>query len=615
MKEIEVLRRAIEALRSDLPALVGADWPQFEAQLNADLKQLEQSPKRAPILRAQILALFFRHRPAHQRLVELMGQAREERALSVGGSERGIRSDATREVSSGEGSITRYTDIVCPSRAWVKRPRISVVVRLTVQPSGYSSALEGLVLREDLPVEVHIEAPRFEILNASRQDVILVREQDSAPIVFDLGPREVGATDITLDFFQSGNPIGTAVVPVEVTLDEVADGAQSHAVCPLQIEPTLAPPDLILHVAWNQPASALHFSLMQDGGASWNGDFQPVAINGNPAAHAAELYRQITSLVGDVDPTAEDVLKHQRQIPRADVDLRIKQLGQNLWRALIPAEFRALYARERDNWRNRTLLVFSDEPHIPWELVWPYEPGNWEDDGPWCQTLRLTRWLRKDNQGNGSDTVPGRMAADALAVLAPTYSLLKHLPSAQHERQLLLDLIHEHQLRDLSPGEATWRAVMDLLAAGGYDWVHVASHGNFYPDAPDGDSALWLQRENALTPQHITGTQIEGYLKQHRPAFFFNACEVGRQGWALTRIGGWANRLIGCGASLFVGPLWSVDDSSALTFANAFYQSLFAGDTLAAATQQARLAAQQVGDPTYLAYSVYGHPNARLNVG
>ena len=523
-----------------------------------------------------------------------------------------IGGDITGDIILGQRQITRYTDIVCPRRIWVNSPRVPVVVRLTVQRSALSAAVEEMVLREGLPVQVRIEAPLFEILNAPRQDILLVRDQDSAPVVFDLRPRQVGHTDITLDFFQSGDPVGTATVAVEVTPDEVAEGAEARPARPLQVEPDIAPPDRVLHVAWNQPGSALHFTLIQDGGASWNDGFRPIPLNGSPAAHAAALYRQITSLVGAADPTVDTLLQRQLQIPFADVDRRVKRLGQNLWRELIPAELKTLYSRERERWRNRTLLVFSDEPHIPWELVWPYEAGAWEDEGPWCQTLRLTRWLRKDDRGNGNDKAPGRMAANALAVLAPTYSLLKNLPSAQHERQLLLDLIRQHNLRDLSPAEATWQAVMDLLEAGGYDWVHVAAHGNFYPDAPDGDSALWLQRDNALTPQHIAGMQIEGYLRQHRPAFFFNACEVGRQGWALTRIGGWANRLISGGAGLFVGPLWSVGDRSALTFANAFYQSLFSGQTVATATQQARLAARQVGDPTYLAYSVYGHPNARL---
>lgn len=67
---------------------------------------------------------------------------------------------------------------------------------------------------------------------------------------------------------------------------------------------------------------------------------------------------------------------------------------------------------------------------------------------------------------------------------------------------------------------------------------------------------------------------------------FLHAIETlypGRQGLALTRIGGWANRLISCGAGLFVGPLWSVRDESALTFASAFYQSRFSGETVATA--------------------------------
>jgi hypothetical protein len=616
MDEMKALLRAIETLRLDLPDVVGADWPEFQIQLNAYLDQFQQNPERAPILRAQILALFGSQRPAHQRLIELIAQYREETSGSKSASERGVRRDLPQTTElAGERRVTRYTDIVCPRRVWVNSSRISVVVRLTVKPPAYSAAVEEMSLREELPVQVRIEAPLFEILNAPRQEMTILPDHDCAPVVFDLRPLQVGHTDITFDFFQNGNPVGVATVVVEVTPYEIAEGAESRPTRPLVVEPDLAHPDIVLHVAWNQSDSALHFTLIRDGGASWTDGFRPIPINGNPAAHAAEFYRQITSLVGNADPTVEAVMQHQLQIPFSDVDRRIKRLGQNLWRELIPEELKALYGRERESWRNRTVLIFSDEPHIPWELVWPYEAGAWEDEGSWCQTLRLTRWLRKDVHGNGNDKAPGRVAANALAVLAPTYSLLNNLPSAQHEHQMLLDLIRQHNLRDLSPAEATWQTVMDLLEVGGYDWVHVASHGNFYPEAPDGDSALWLQSDNALTPQHIAGMQIEGYLRKHRPVFFFNACEVGRQGWALTRIGGWANRLISCGAGLFVGPLWSVGDSSALTFATAFYQSLFSGETVAIATQQARVAARQVGDPTYLAYSVYGHPNARVATG
>ena len=43
------------------------------------------------------------------------------------------------------------------------------------------------------------------------------------------------------------------------------------------------------------------------------------------------------------------------------------------------------------------------------------------------------------------------------------------------------------------------------------------------------------------------GGEIEAHLGAERPGFFFNACQVGCQGWTLARIGGWANALISGG--------------------------------------------------------------------
>ncbi|MBM4430642.1 MAG: CHAT domain-containing protein [Chloroflexi bacterium] len=258
------------------------------------------------------------------------------------------------------------------------------------------------------------------------------------------------------------------------------------------------------------------------------------------------------------------------------------------------------------------MLVVSDEPYIPWELVWPYAPGGWEDEAPWCLTLRLTRWLRRDAQGNGHESAPTRLSLKTIACLAPTYKELNKLPSAQQELAFLRDLMAQHHLSDLSPTPPTWAKVLDLLEAGGYDWLHVAAHGNFYPHTPDADSAIWLQDDRPLTPDALVGSAIEGHINSHRPGFVFNACETGRQGWVLTRLGGWANKLVSTGAGLFLAPMWTVTDDRALAFAKMLYLKLLAGETVAEAVRQARLAAKSSGDPTWLAYSVYAHPNARV---
>jgi CHAT domain-containing protein len=60
-----------------------------------------------------------------------------------------------------------------------------------------------------------------------------------------------------------------------------------------------------------------------------------------------------------------------------------------------------------------------------------------------------------------------------------------------------------------------------------------------------------------------------------------------------------------------VGTLWSVGDHPARTFTETFYQHLRAGATLAESTTAAREQARLAGNATWLAYAVYGHPNAK----
>ena len=363
VNETDTLLRAIKILRPDLPGLVGSEaWVGFKASLDGYLDQIQQGGARASVLRARVLALFSRHPQAQRRLLELVAEFEADlpdesgedgaRSIRHGGAVVTDPGSAPADAQA-QPKITRYTDIVCPRQVWVGSSRVSVVVRLTVQQPAHSAAAEKMVLREDLPVQVRVEAPFFEPLNAPRQEVALVRDRDSAPLVFDLRPLEAGHADITVDFFQNGDPVGTARVAVEVTESEVAESLEPRPASPIHFEPSLAPSEMVLHVAWNQRDSSLHFTLIQDGGASWNDGFRPVLVNGNPGAHAAAFFRQVTSLVGAEDATVNALLQRQLQIPCADVDRRVKSLGQNLWRELVPEELKALYGRERERWRDR----------------------------------------------------------------------------------------------------------------------------------------------------------------------------------------------------------------------------------------------------------------------
>src|SRR5690606_8573885 len=115
--------------------------------------------------------------------------------------------------------------------------------------------------------------------------------------VFDLRPRRAGHTSISFDFFQNGQPLRTVSVPVEITLDNVPAGAEAVAAQLLRVEPDAIPPDLVLRIAWDAADAQLVFELIREGGAWWR-SFAPVAVNGDPAAYAAQLYARITTLTG-----------------------------------------------------------------------------------------------------------------------------------------------------------------------------------------------------------------------------------------------------------------------------------------------------------------------------
>lgn len=508
-----------------------------------------------------------------------------------------------------EHRVTRYTDISCPDKVSINTPRFMVFVRLTMKPSPYSIENKGMQVLVDEVVQVYLEAPGFTALNKQIQEIQILPDADSPAVVFELQPLELGFHDIVLDFFQANQPIGTITFKVEVTSYEVAEEQARIQAREVSLDPDQRHPDLVLHIAWQEMQEQLIFTLIREGGASFH-SFAPITFKSDPATQAAALFKNLTTLSEQRDVVADEILGRRRYLTTEDIDRRLKMLGQDLWKRMIPDELKDIYERERQEWVDRSMLVFSDEPHLPWELLWPYGRG-WEDDGPWCMSMRLGRWLRRDEQGNGSVRAPSIIDLNTLAVLAPSDSGLE---MAQKEREWLRNWIDEQGINDASPIEASWKSAVDLLEMGGYNWIHVASHGSFYPTSPDEYASLWFKGEIALTPGHIVGPKIEEYMEQNHPGIFFNACHAGRLGWSLTGLGGWANRLISCGAGMFLGPLWTVTDGAALTFAKALYTHLQNGETIAEATRQARKESRQKGDPTWLAYSLYAHPNAVVHL-
>jgi hypothetical protein len=294
-----------------------------------------------------------------------------------------------------------------------------------------------------------------------------------------------------------------------------------------------------------------------------------------------------------------------------EVETELASIGHELYQELFPAELRTAYRSFRK--AVITLQVTSDEPWIPWELIKPYDDGDPDDpvdDDFLCLQFQLTRWLA------GESRPADLVRVEQLAVIeAGETPQMQELPRASAEHELVVHLADPVSgVKDASP-EGIFGDVFALLERGGTQLLHFSGHAEFLPGQPN-ESEIMLG-DRPFRPRHLTG-KLRTRLRQDRPLVYFNGCSVARQGWSLTRLGGWADRWVRqCGCGAFVGPQWSVNDQEAYELARLFYAALKAGKTFGEAALEARgeLKKTSSGGLTWLASAVYAHPNGQLVFG
>ena len=145
---------------------------------------------------------------------------------------------------------------------------------------------------------------------------------------------------------------------------------------------------------------------------------------------------------------------------------------------------------------------------------------------------------------------------------------------------------------------------------------HALLKGNFNGQNAD-RSPILMEGGETITPVDLSKPRTQG-IRKERPIVFLNACHGGKLEFTLTGTGGWAERMVNqVAATAFVGAYWEISDELASLFSRTFYDELRGGATLGAAFHQARMTvrAKSPANPTWLAYTLYGDPNARIEWG
>lgn len=520
-------------------------------------------------------------------------------------------------------AVNFHTDVKFPVS--VQRRQINwLIVRLRLQKPETTAAAKVVPVEftkigdeEPLPeyLTVRVLAPDFDEETRRWERTITVRyDQDSDPAVFLLKSDELGKKRITIDFLHKGRQVGSVAFATEVTEMQSAGVSvtltRSNPDAPefARFERTPPPPaDLHLRVVKKAEANTLAFYLDSPLAAV---PFRSELMGETPLT-SKDPFTFLAQELDPLDAMVAALTADLTEAERIEAERKLTLLAEGLFEQLLPERFREAYFSQiiplRDAGVITTFLITSDEPWIPWELLKPYhysvrEAKEYTDDF-WATRFRLSRWLA----GRGPNA---RVEVKTAALVLPDVGL----PAVAGERAFFDDLATRRQVQLAGPSMLR-QEVLDLFTAGGFQVLHIATHGQF--NAEDADQSVIELADDTLRPGDLRGPLLRG-IRQSAPLVFLNACDGGRANFGLTGLGGWAEKLFQeANAAAFVGALWEVHDELAVAFSKHFYDRLAEGDTLGEAMRAARahLRALDPVNPTWLAYTLYGDPNAKVQIG
>lgn len=472
----------------------------------------------------------------------------------------------------------RYLVGECPKTVPAGKP-FSLLVAIRLTGARGAALLPFDVPAEGRNVNLVLVAPELRILGEHAQRLHVPRDADSAWAQFTLQADTPGRRSVSVIAVIDGTPLGGLAVDVAVTPDSLP-GPARRVRSEVGMEPTSGAVSLMARREPGKgPGNELYrFNLFADGYLS-------------EVKHTLEfnIDNSIQKLIKDLG----DLARKRRVYDDRDARRFLTGIGAGLWRKLVPGELRGQFWELHPGIDQLTILANNDV--VPWEVLYPKDRGH--DHGFLVEQFPVTRAILSRRLRRRLRLRPARF------VLPP-----KSPPHAVEEvnelRQLLGETAADAIVTDLSE-------LLDLLQEGDFGVLHFACHNTFDPVA---GSAIRFDKK-LFTSELLESLVIDETLADSAPLVFINACQSGSQAASFNMLEGWATQFVAAGAAAFIGSLWAVADETAPEFAAQVYRRLMAGFPLGQAVMSARttVASGRGTDPTWLAYSVYGDPQAAVS--
>jgi hypothetical protein len=455
--------------------------------------------------------------------------------------------------------------------------RISLIVRVVADADPTAPGL--LRMQEPVPeqgrtIVVTVSATGLTAEGDLEQELFVPACGDSDPIRFGFRTRELGLQDVLVRAFLGGTFLGELVVQISVqTGAGLREGRTATGrLAALATEPG----EVTLQV------------MRQEG----RYQFQFLGERFSPM----ELCQLTSDPVATVEHMAAELREMARNAAASDprtVRRRLRNLGAMLWGSMVPRVIREEYWDQVD--RITSFTIATDLDMIPWELLYPVDGTH--ENGFLIEQFPVVR------------RVFGQGRARALRLGPAAYVVPPSAPEGAREE--VAGVCAALGTVPVPPVLDNMQAVEAILEDGAPGLVHFACHNTF--TAETGSSIAF--EDGMLRPTDLSLVVQRRALELSSPLIFLNACRSAGEVHGLSDLSGWASQFLRAGAGAFIGTLWAVRSGTAREFAQEFYRLLNGPEPqpLGSAVLAARRSvAEESGDPTWLAYTVYGNPFATV---
>jgi hypothetical protein len=497
------------------------------------------------------------------------------------------------ELKSRVTSVKKYPDIDFPSRITLGK-RYTLVVRLLPDKLEEDLKLtfdypEGV---EEIEITVTLDARDFEIENAVQKMRVPLRK-NSESIVFYLTPNSVGNKTIRLKFYQDENYNGEILVDMTVIDSEEEYETYTRAKTRGKMGVSVKKEDTKcedLRIEVEIEDNYLEYKVTSRKLNMLRKKYRCSEQLKDPKSF-------MDKIEGELSNISAATYTNNRKLEMAKD--KIEAIGMNLYKRLFPDELKRILWENKD--KIKSIFIVSDEVWIPWEIIKPYETtksGTTKEDF-WCVKYVMGRW---SSQYFPETSIRVKFGS----VIACDKN--EKLPRVNDEKKSIEKIIENRGI-DLISREPRYNEIIDLLSDKEINLLHFACDAVYDKNSSD-DSYLCLA-DGKLKAREVSVRN----LKKGKPVVFVNACESSITGYAVTGMGGFSKAFVDIGSLAFIGTMWQVPDGYALKFSEFFYKNLFEENlSIGEALKKTRADLKELTNPIWLAYSLYGHPLAKVTI-